>query len=234
MRFLLDTIIDNDELPFIEPAQQLVRPSSLAVYDMLSTRDLSGNTALGFTGSFNSQGAILDTIDTAVNTNVLEQDTMSILLCLNLDPRPGTAFAILSNMTPGTAPFKGIRQVRSADSSGNFAVSTGLAAPNQIVAINSNMVGAWTTRVLHVKNDEISAITRAGAVTSGAVTSREKSPLPLCLNALPSDVATPTKTGTTGTSGIFCAYNEYLSDSDSVELMNTVKSIMAGRGMTIP
>lgn len=30
MRIILDTIIDNDELPFIEPAMQLIRPSDVA------------------------------------------------------------------------------------------------------------------------------------------------------------------------------------------------------------
>ena len=79
MRVILNTYINNDELPFIEPAMQLIRPSSLAVYDMQSKADLTGNAVMDFSGSFNTQGAVLSSINDSINTKINESDNMTLI-----------------------------------------------------------------------------------------------------------------------------------------------------------
>ncbi|SNR73862.1 hypothetical protein SAMN05192560_0787 [Methylobacillus rhizosphaerae] len=235
MRLILDTVINNSDLPLVDPAMQLVRPSALAVYDMLSNKDKSGNTTLGFSGTFSAEGAVLDTVDRVINTNVIEQDEISILICCNLVQRAGVAFSVVSNMTPATAPFLGFRNISTTSDSGTLAVATGLASPNQAVTITSQLIGAWTSRVLRIKNSEVSTITRSGTVTQAALTNRAKNvAVPIYVNALDASVAAGVKTGTTGTVGLFAAYSEYLSDSDAIGLMNISAQIMADRGVTLP
>lgn len=230
MRFILDTTINNDELPFIEPAMQLIRPSSLAVYDMLSTRDISGHTALSFTGSFNSQGAVVDA-STFINTNISEMDNITLIYCWNISV-VGTNQLGFGNRTPASVPFSGI-SLSKQDTTTSLYVSTGLSSPAS-VTVGGNFLGGWTAQTITVSNSQAQRITRSGTVTQATITSRSKSTVPIYINGMPSSISSPVTTGGVGTVGFFCAYNEILSSTDAISYMGVIASIMAARGVTIP
>ncbi|HBW7903943.1 TPA: hypothetical protein MFG25_002884 [Klebsiella pneumoniae] len=233
MRIMLDTVINNDELPFIEPAMQLIRPSSLAVYDMQSLEDLTGNAVMDFSGTFNSQGAVLSSVTDFINTKINEKDNMSLIFCWNLAARSGVSFTSISNLTPNAAPYSGCRLATDAAGASSWSAGTGLASPS-VTTLGLNYVGAWTVQTLTISPTAIQRISHGGTLTSAALTSRSKSNYPLHLNAIPDNIPAYIKTGTTGTIGFFCAYEEILSAGDAVASMNIIASIMATRGVTVP
>ncbi|MGU3729692.1 hypothetical protein [Klebsiella michiganensis] len=229
MRIILDTIIDNDELPFIEPAMQLIRPSSLAVFDMQSLRDISGKSSLEFSGTFNSQGAAVDA-STFLNTNVAEVDDMTLIYCWNLSV-VGTNQLGLGNRTPASVPFSGI-SLSKQDTTTALYVSTGLSSPAS-VTVGGNFLGAWTVQAITVSASQAQRITKSGTVTQSAITSRAKSSIPLYINGIPAGISSPVSTGGIGTVGFFCAYNEILSATDAMNYMGIISSIMAARGVSV-
>lgn len=233
MRVILNTYINNDELPFIEPAMQLIRPSSLAVYDMQSKADLTGNAVMDFSGSFNTQGAVLSSINDSINTKINESDNMTLIFCWNLAERSGQRFSSLSNLTPSAAPYSGIRLATDTTGVTTWSSATGLSSPSVTMMYPITILGSWTVQTLTVSNTQIRRITRRGSITQVAVSARAKSTYPIFLNAVPS-IPTGVTEGTTGTIGFFCAYNEILADADAISSMDTIASIMATRGVAVP
>ncbi|HCI5260236.1 TPA: hypothetical protein NPM97_004048 [Klebsiella pneumoniae] len=233
MRVILNTFIDNDELPFIEPAMQLIRPSSLAIYDMQSRQDFTGNAVMDFSGSFNAQGAVLASVNDFINTKINESDEMTLIYCWNLVARAGQRFSSLSNITPSSAPYSGIRLATDTTGVTTWSAATGLASPSVTMMSNVNILGAWTVQTLTVSNTQIRRITHGGSVTQATISAREKSTYPIFLNAVPS-IPTGITEGTTGTIGFFCAYNAILADTDVISSMDIIASIMAARGVAVP
>jgi len=231
MRLTLDTVIDNPDLPLIEPALALVRPSTIEVFDMLSPSGITGALSLGYAGTFNSIGAVLEA-DKPLNTNVIERDDMTFIVCWNMERASGQAVNALGNLSPATAPFTGLRLGTGTNNAASFLVASGNTSPTNFGVTPATHTGAWTVQAYQASNSMVKRITHGGSETMTAVTSRVKSSSPIYLNGLP--FASPITAGTTGTIGMFCAYNEIIPTAECVDLMDKIASIMGSRGVAVP
>ena len=231
MRVILNTYINNDELPFIEPAIQLIRPSSLAVYDM-QRADLTGNAVMDFSGSFNTQGAVLSSINDSINTKINESDNMTLIFCWNPAERSGQRFSSIK-LNAFSRSILGIRLATDTTGVTTWSSATGLSSPSVTMMYPITILGSWTVQTLTVSNTQIRRITRGGSITQVAVSARAKSTYPIFLNAVPS-IPTGVTEKVLREQLDFLRYNEILADADAISSMDTIASIMATRGVAVP
>ncbi|MCU5775139.1 hypothetical protein N5923_23225 [Erwiniaceae bacterium BAC15a-03b] len=211
----------------------LLRASTIEIFDMLSADGATGALSMDFAGTFGAQGAIA-TATTPLNTNIIEQDNMTLIFCWKIDRVTGTQHMGMGNLSPAAAPFTGFRLATAANNTPTMIVASGVTSPSNYSLSSVGYSQAWTVQTIQISNTLIKRISHAGAEVSAAVTTRAKSTLPIYLNGLPDAFDASLKTGAPGTIGMFCAYSEILATADCVTLMDAIAAIMADRGVTVP
>lgn len=247
MRLILPITSSNPDLQPADPLTSLRRSSMLAGYDMTSRLDFSGNDKnMTYAGTFNSQGMVLD--GTRENAALLPfnfTSEFSLIYCCNINSTAAGApqLSFLNALNVSGESYTGFRILQQANNGGGFFFSQANTKTERV--LNSTFSGAWTVQTVRVKqNDETSStaqrVTHGLAITSltGGDPAFKSAPStdPICLGGIPTSVgyAGSITAGVTGTVGMILAYNEFLSDADAKSLMDSVASIMAGRGVTVP
>jgi len=236
VRIILNSKIDNSDLPQIDPLRTLVNDYSLGVYGMLSSADAAFNAgALTFAGEYNSEGAVLTQDSTSVITfPVAEVEEMTILVCWDLHTRTDMNQVALGNLSPSSAPYSGFRHVRYTTGVQYTQIATGATSPS-LTLQSVGSFGAWTAQALQITNSVFRRITHAGDVTETALSARVMSDLGyFYANGSPDSLATPAGGGQEGTMGLVAFYNKIFTTDEVVSMLDSVAEVMAARGVTIP
>jgi hypothetical protein len=235
MRIIVDTVIDNDDLPLINPAAGLLSPTLIAGYKMLSNQDFSGNgNHFTWSGTFDTIGAVLaNDINHIITTPVMEQDNMTVILCQNI-PSSNPVTSILNNLNLSGTPYQGVRLSKSAGAgqmTGQFDISKNSAA---LTSVTTGIDNGWMIKAYTWNGSNLRIIQRAGGFTDAALTSRTKGTSnPFRLNGIPTNIGGGSITGgaVTGYLGTVLFYNEYMPVDKAVGYMDLVAQIMAPRGV---
>lgn len=234
-----DYFTDDPDLPLADPRLALNNENCLAIWDMQSTLDASGNgNNLTWDGTFDpSTGAVLTAGEGGViTTPIFEQDEMTILLAYNLvQPASGVNAVLFSNFVPAVAPFAGTRlSYNGSSASGTFAVATGLASPSAATLTNATIVNAWTLQAYTISaaNSRMQRVNRTGGVNTATISSRAKGGR-LYLNGMPASVPAAIKTGFAGALGFAAVYDRELTTVEITAYLDVMASLMASRGVSI-
>ncbi|MGK0688991.1 hypothetical protein ACSFC0_27005 [Serratia marcescens] len=236
MRIIIDTVIDNDDLPVINPAAGLLSPTLLAGYKMLSNQDFSGNgNHFTWSGSFDGVGAVLASdASHIITTPVMERDNMTVIICQEI-PSSSPPASILNNLNLSGNPYQGVRLTKSGAAgltNGQFDVAKNT---NSITSVNVDINNGWMIKAYTWNNSNLRIIQHAGGYTDFALTSRTKGTSnPFRLNGIPSNIGggSITSGAASGHLGTVLFYNEYMDVSKAVVYMDIVSQIMAARGVT--
>jgi len=236
VRIILNSKIDNPDLPQIDPLRALVNDYSLGLYGMLSSADSSFKSgALSFAGEYNEQGAVLTKDTSSVITfPVPETEEMTILVCWDLHLSSDMNQVALGNITPAAAPFSGFRHVSYTTGVQYSQIATGGTNPSLTLQTVGSF-GAWTAQALQITPTTFRRITHSGGVNETALASRVISDLGyFYANGSPESLATPAGGGQEGTMGLVAFYNKAFTTEETVALLDSVAAVMAARGVVIP
>lgn len=237
MRIILDTEIDNDELPLIDQRIPLITDTLVAGYDMMSNRDFSGHgNHFSWNGTFDSNGAVLkNSPESIIKTPVMEQDEFTVIFCCNI-ANDGIAKSFFNNFDTSTNMYTGTRLVALDNNSGQLNVASGIGSGSSLTALGLTFTGAWTVRTLSWNSRLIRQITHGGSQNEMAMTNRgigKKNPF--FINGVPSNVSAGSIiAGASGYLGMILFYKEFIDATTAVQRMDTITDIMAKRGVTVP
>lgn len=237
MRIILDTVIDNDDLPLLNKYYPLMSDSLMAGYGMLNEKDFSGNgNHFSWNGSFGKQGAnLLNDTDHIITTPVMEQNEMSMIICCNLTGSNNDG-SLVNNFRAIGSAFQGSRLVKLSNSnSGQFNTATGLTSPNTN-PIGFGISGAWTVRVFNWNNSLVQQLDHSGGSIKFDSTSRQKNiSYGYYVNGVPAGVnAGGIIAGIPGTLGFLAFYKEVMTPDMAKTRMDAVADIMLDRGVVVP
>jgi len=235
MRIILNTIINNPDLPVINPVASLISSSMIAGYSMTSNKDFSGKgNHFTWNGSFDSSGAVLaNDANHVISLPFADTTNMTVIFCWNVAAAAsGSNRWLYGNSKPGTSGSTIIDGVFHRATGSNVTMGIGTAGGGSSLAAQST--GAWTMQAHRFSETTIERITRAGAVTQASVTGRVAGASPIYVNGQPSSVNANYSSGSAGNLGMMLFYNELTDNSTLATRMETISSIMSGRGVTIP
>ncbi len=245
MRMILDTVVNNSKLPYIDPVLQMVNSNTLAVYDMTSKADVSGRSApLVTKAQFDQQGVILtNDANGVIKTGVMQTEKMTIILVHDAHRIESQNSVLLSNFGPAAAPFAGMRLTSPATGTEQAQLGTGRATGEVYKTVTDGFTGGtggkWlATAYVWDQNDKIYKwfMTDYQKVTPFNVKPVINPDLPFYLNGMPEDVSTDIRGGYTGHIGIAAFYDTNFNwDKPTVQaLMQKGIDVMAKRGVTVP
>lgn len=221
----------SPKLPLVFPILGLNDASSIATWGLQSVSDSSGNGHdLVTSATFNAQGMVCTTT-TPASTGASETDEMTILFTVYIPTAPAATGNLISNLVNAAAPFAGFRITIAQNQTGTVSVSSGAASPAVYTLTLPSMVGAWRTVGVTITNSLISAQFSTGSILTSPVSARAKSTEKLVLNGAP--IASQLTTGLPGTLGVVALYNRALTSTEITTKINTLRTIMALRGVTI-
>lgn len=238
MRLILDGVVNNPNLPLIDPAMQLINADTLAIYGMTNNQDASGRSGALITNAvFDAQGVNL-TNDAAgvIQTPVMETPELTIITVWNIAPVSGQISNAVGNMTPAVAPYSGFRVIAPSSGTSQLQSATGVSSPATNV-VTTNFTGAWTTAGFTITDTSLIKWHRSGgnALPTAAVTQRSRNTnTPIYINGFPANVNAPARGGFTGKIALMAFYSKAYDSATMVDLMNKARDIATARGLTIP
>lgn len=239
MRLILDTTINNADLPLVDPVMGLINDNAIGIYGMLDKSDTTGKSGALITSAlFDSQGVVLDgTASSIIQTPVKQTDEMTIIYAWQLArPSADIASVAVNNLSPGAQPYSGFRLTTQTTGNEYIQSGTGRSSPavNQLQTTHTS--GAtWVAQAVAFDATRVdkyypgSASVVGGAWQYPPVNAQN----PFYLNGSPDSLATPTRGGYTGKMGLVAFYNKKLTADQIQALLSTVVQVMAGRGITI-
>lgn len=239
MRLILDTTINNPNLPLIDPVMGLINSNAIAVYGMQDKGDLTGRSGpLVTSAGFDSQGIVLDgTANTIIKTPVKQTDEMTVIYAWQLQRAASDAASVpISNLTPGNSPYSGFRLITQANGGEFIQVGTGVTSPavNQLQTPFSNGT-TWVAQAVSWNSARVDKYFPNSLNPLGAgwpVPPKNNGDI-FYLNGIPAEVASPTKNGYTGKIGLVAFYNRKMTAEEISALLTTTLRVMADRGVVI-
>lgn len=220
----------NQLLPVSKARSAMYLNSALAIYEMRSTKESSGNgKALEINGlSFDSEGLVCDSVDGHyADTGLVEPLANTVIVAFRADPQEVTT-QIYSGLPEGVSPFTGTRTAITKD--GYFVADVG-SIPT-IHAQTGNVTPGWELMAVVTGAKQLSVIR---ASTMGTVkTAFESRRDPKSTIRIGGGYVTPHNLGITGRVGLWAMYNGALDDATIKDLFTQARSIMAGKGVIIP
>lgn len=235
MRIILDTIIDNPDLPLIDPAMALITDDTLAIYGMLDKNDASGRAGPLITNAlFDNSGVILtNDANGVIETPVFETDEMTIVYAWNLLPSTTQFSVALSNLNPASAPFGGLRVGTLTTGVGQMTVATGGTSPSTTV-VGTTISPGWTRQAMVLTNSKLTKYFATSLGTDTTLTARAKNQsIPFYLNGMPESVSASSRGGFTGYMGMVAFYNKAYTQAQVQVLLDKMKLILNERGVSI-
>jgi len=234
MRIILNGVVDNSDLPYLDPLVAMLNDDVMGLYGMLDKTDASGKAGpLVTSTTFNSLGAVCTNDATGViTTPVYEADAMTIVAVWNLKEVSGQICNAIANLSPSAAPYTGLRVATSAAGQDLFQVATG-GTTTAVKSINASYTDSWVARAFTVSSSKIAQWSPDGTSVTTTGTTRNKSALPFYINGYPTSVDVPNHGGFTGQIALLGFYNKEYDQATITALLAKAVSIAQRRGITL-
>ena len=236
LRTIYDVTFNLDYTNIIDPRIPLITDTLLAGYDCLSNRDFSGRgNHFTWNGGYNAQGAILlNDSNHIIQTPVIERDEMTVIGCWNLAANANNA-SLVNNLDTSSASYRGGRISKLSGGIGQFDIATGNAG--SLNSISTGVAGGWTVRAWSWNSTTLREILHSGSVGSSVnMSARAKNvSRGYSVNGVPAGVSGGSiSAGAQGTLGFLLFYNEFMDLAVAKSRMDTVATIISGRGQFVP
>lgn len=240
MRLVLDTTINNANLPLVDPVMGMINANALGIYGMLDKTDVTGRAGPLITNAtFDGQGVIVDnTGNTIIQTPVKQTAEMTIIYAWQLQrPASDVASVAINNLTPAAQPYSGFRLTTQTTGNEYIQTGTGIASPavNQLQTTHTNVTTwvaqavAWNSarvdKYFPNSSNVVGGAWQVAPVNAGNV---------FYLNGVPAAVPAPTKAGYNGKMGLVAFYDRKMTAEEIAPLLVQAVRVMADRGVTIP
>lgn len=228
LRIIVPGVINNPDIPLADPEMAMNNEYSLATWGMLDKTDFSGNgNDLSGSLSFNQYGMVT-TSNGRMATGLLDASEFTMVFATNT-PIPAATGNLVSNLMGGATPFSGFRV--AVNSSGTLLVSVGSSSGSANTLSIGTGAGAWTCFAVSVKDTLVNAKRSTGAEYTFPVTGRVRGANQLYINGAPD--GSSLLTGVPGTFGMLAYYNKFYTAAECAPLIEEMRTIMRGRGVTI-
>lgn len=158
---------------------------------------------------------------------------MTVVIALNMAARPAAAANILSSLTPGTAPFEGVRITQQPDGTASVLVATGKAAPSNTTLSLGGATGAWTMFAVSLSETQIVGMRANGnLLVKTLADGRAVSSNQLVFNGAPD--GSQLTDGFEGIGGGLAVYDSVLSNDEMLEALNDMRDAMVDKGIPMP
>lgn len=237
MRITLNTIINNPDLPLVDPLMGLVNDSTVAVYGMMDKLDSSGRSSpLETSVKFDAQGAIL-TPDAAsvITTPVAQTDEFTVIYAWNLTRPSGVTAVMLNTMTPASAPYSGVRMATSAVGQEFIQSGTGKTSPTINSLDTYHSTGNWIVQAISMNATRLDKYRLNNSSVEGMdlVNTPVNIGTKWRINGVGPDLPAPITGGYNGKLGLVAFYNKKLDQETIAALLVKAGKVLQNRGITV-
>lgn len=235
IQFQVTKDFGNPLLPVSKARSELYLSSALAIYEMRSTKESSGNgKALEVNGlTFDSEGLICDGIDGHyADTGIIEPLENTVIMAFRAD-KPGATSQFYSSLAEGTRPYTGTRAAVTKD--GFFVADVGIHVSEGGAytgrAQTGDITPGWeiVAVVTSAKGISVTRMTTGGS-NYGLFDSRTN---PKNTVRIGGGYIAPHNLGIVGRIGLWAMYTGAMNTTTVDYLLEKARGIMAGKGVII-